>query len=71
MPTSFTEILMLVTSVVGKVNPAWFDSAEFDAWQNSVVAECETIINTWDNDASDADEALDRLEKSFTKVVHY
>ena len=71
MPTSMEEILALFTSVVGKVNPMLFDSDEFDTWQDSVIADCEIIINTWDNDASDADEALDRLEKSFTKVVHY
>ena len=62
---------MLITSVVGKVNFVWFDSDEFDAWQDSVIADCEIIMKTWDNDASDADEALDRLEKLFTKVVHY
>ena len=71
MPTSITEILMLITSVVGKVNFVWFDSDEFDAWQDSVIADAEIIMNTWDNDASDADEALERLEKLFTRVVHY
>ena len=62
---------MLVTSIVGKANPAWFDTDEFDAWQNKVIGDAEIIIKTWDNDATYADEALDRIEQLFTKVVHY
>ena len=71
MPTAMKEILMLVTSIVGKANPAWFDTDEFDAWQNKVIGDAEIIIKTWDNDATYADEALDRIEQLFTKVVHY
>ena len=71
MPTALYEILALVTSVVGKANPAWFDSEGFDAWQQQVIDNAKIVVTTWNNEATDADEALDRIEALFTKVVHY
>lgn len=71
MPTALYEILALLTSVVGKANPAWFDTDEFDTWQEQVIDNAKIVVTTWNNKATDADEALDRIEKLFTKVVHY
>jgi hypothetical protein len=69
METALYEILALVTSVVGKANPVWFSSDEFDAWQEQVIDNAKIVVTTWQDKTADADNALDTIEALFTKVV--
>lgn len=69
MPTALYEILALLTSVVGKGNPIWYSSDEFDTWQNSVIDNAKIVVTTWQDKTTDADDALNTLEALFTKAV--
>ena len=72
METALYEILALVTSIVGKANPALYDNTtEFGTWQEQVIDNAKIVVTTWNNEATDADEALDRMEKLFIRALHY
>jgi hypothetical protein len=69
MPTALYEILALLTSVVGKADPIWYSSDEFDTWQEQVIDNAKIVVTTWQDKTADADNALDTIEALFTKVV--